>query len=939
MADKKSSFVATPLHRARFGLPRWSNWSLRSKGYVVLLLPLLAMVLAVWLFHATQVRESEAFRLVVHTNDVLSSINRIETALLRAESDLRAFALSGDQQHMQTYRHIKRMMDLHLRDIHMLVSDNPVQLRHAAELKPLVAERLRLLARLEERPEHLRLWELVEKGSRAMAAVTGQIETMRSEEQALLTLRSMRLERIRQWERPFSVAVLVLGLGGGALGMFLFTSGLTRRLRGLEESAGRLERGVALEEPSPARDEIGRLAGHFGNAARRIQKREAELQQARNEAEKRAAEAEEGRRTLEAIMEYLPEGLVIADAPDVHIRMASRYALEFSGGEQAKLLDIPEVLHSSRWKIFDADCQMPMDTRELPLTKAVREGRVVEGGSNCMEDKSGRRLPMHVNAGPIRDRQGNVIGGIVVFRDISDIRQAEEALRRSEGQLRLFVENAPVAIAMFDTQMRYIEASQRWLNNFNLVRQGLRGRSHYETFPELPEHWKQVHRRSLAGAVEGADADRFERADGSVQWTRWETRPWYTAPGVIGGIIIFSEDVTEAVQIREALRQAKQEADAANKAKSEFLANMSHEIRTPMNGIMGMIELALLKDPSCPARGNLELAQKSAHHLLDIINDILDLSKIEAGKLELKSRPLVLRRIVEDVVGTLSLAASRKGVSMHHYIESDVPERLMGDEMRLRQVLMNLVGNAVKFTHEGRILVNVETVLRTDGGRICLRFTVSDTGIGIPEERLGDIFESFSQANIETQTKYGGTGLGLTISKLLVELMGGEVSVRSTPGHGSSFTFTALFGPVSTDQPRAEAGAEVAVKAARSLRILLAEDNPINQLVAQELLESRGHSVTVVENGRAALDALSLKPFDLVLMDVRMPEMGGEEATRRIRAGDIAGVDSGIPIIALTAYALEGDRERFLAAGMTDYLAKPITLEELDRVLERIGME
>ncbi len=938
MAEKDVSFAATPPGRARLGLPRWSNWSLRRKGYVVLLLPLLAMVLALWLFHASQIRETEAFRLVAHTNDVLSSIALIETELLRAESDLRAFALSGDPQHMQTYRHIKRMMDLHLRDIQMLVSDNPVQLRYAAELKPLVAERLRLLALLEERPERLRLRELVEKGSLAMAAVTGQIEAMRSEEQALLTLRSLRLKRIHQWERPFSLIVLILGLGGGALGMFLFTRGLTRRLRGLEASAGRLERGVALEEPIPARDEIGRLASHFCNAARRIQKREAELQQARNEAEKRAAEAEEGRRTLEAIMEYLPEGLVIADAPDVHIRMASRYALEFSGGEQAELLDIPDMLHSERWKIFDSDRQTPLDARDLPLTKAVRESRVVVGDSFYMEDKNGKRLPMHVNAGPIRDRQGNIIGGIVVFRDISDIRQAEEALRRSEGQLRLFVENAPVAIAMFDTQMRYIEASQRWLNDFKLARENLRGRSHYETFPELPEHWKQVHRRSLAGAVEGAEADRFERADGSVQWIRWETRPWYTAPEVIGGIIIFSEDVTSAVRTQEALRQAKQEADEANRAKSEFLANMSHEIRTPMNGIIGMIELALLKDPACPDRSSLELAQKSAYHLLDIINDILDFSKIESGKVELRSRPLSLRQVVEDVVGAFSLAARRKGVAMSHYVESDVPERLMGDEVRLRQVLMNLVGNAVKFTHEGRILVNVETVPQRAGGRICLHFTVSDTGIGIPEDRLEDIFESFSQANLETQTKYGGTGLGLTISKLLVELMGGTISVRSTPGQGSLFTFTIRLDQADADRPQAEIAVKAKSTAARTLRILVAEDNPINQLVAQELLEGRGHRVRVVENGREALEALSREPFDLVLMDVRMPEMGGEEATRRIRAGEVAGADPGIPIIALTAYALEGDRERFLAAGMTDYLAKPITLGDLDRALARIGL-
>ncbi len=372
-------------------------------------------------------------------------------------------------------------------------------------------------------------------------------------------------------------------------------------------------------------------------------------------------------------------------------------------------------------------------------------------------------------------------------------------------------------------------------------------------------------------------------------------------------------------------------ADAANRAKSEFVANMSHEVRTPMNGIIGMA--ALLRDtPLTPEqRDSVETINDSAEALLRILNDILDLSKIEAGKLDLDERDFELQPALQKVVNLLRFKAVEKGIVMDVSVDPEVPPRLRGDPLRLSQVLLNLVNNAVKFSNSGSVRLRVE-----GAGPGLLRFSVSDDGIGIPADKVGSLFQPFTQADATTTRRYGGTGLGLAICRRLVELMGGEIGVESTAGLGSTFWFTARFGvgsePAFHTSAREGDPAEAGLRSGG--RVLLVEDNAVNRKVALRLLAKLGLEATAANNGAEAVEAVRRGGYDAVLMDVQMPVMDGYEATRRIRQLERDGELSGhLPIIAMTANAMQGDEDACLACGMDDYLSKPIQRDLLVRKL------
>ena len=812
--------------------------------------------------------------------------------------------------------------------------------------------------------------------------------------------------------------------------------------------------------------------------------------------------------------------------------------------------------------------------------------------------KDGSQVPVMLTVSALRDAQGKITGFMGMGRDISERRKAERARRESEDRARLFAEHAPAAVAMFDREMRYLIVSRRWLVDYHLKEEEILGRSHYEVFPEIPEHWRDIHRRCLAGAVEREEADIFEHADGWRQWLRWEVRPWHTPEGAIGGIVMLTQDITEQQRMVEALgaseerfrnafefagigmaivgldgrwirvngrvcgmlgyeekdllkitfqelthpedidsdlenvqlllsgecrfyqmekryfhrdghvvwarltaslvrdaagaplhfvsqveditehrrlsenlSRARDQALEASRLKSEFLANMSHEIRTPMNGIIGMTGLLMDTEMTVEQREMGSLIQHSSENLLGIINDILDFSKIEAGKLRINPAEFDLREAVEESLALLAPRAHEKRIELIGDFGEGLDTALLGDSGRFRQVLLNLVGNAVKFTGEGEVVVSVRK-LQEVLGKVTFRCTVSDTGIGIAPEVQDRLFQPFTQADGTTTRRYGGTGLGLAISRQLIGLMGGRIEFESEPGKGSKFWFeltmeqhapvyppAPLALPAGTrlvvvddnetnrkvfagqlaslgvvvdvldnphaviphlesllaagtpcrlmvmdwqmpeldglelamkirahpqlvnlplvmlssagqmGDPRQLAKARFAALLAKPVRagqlrrcllsilgrpgspgaggegaeggrlhVLMAEDNRTNQVVARRMLEKMGHTVDVVSDGKQALEQAGKRTYDCILMDCQMPELDGFEATRRIRAGDVAGLDRRIPIIALTAYAMAEDRLRCLQAGMNDHVIKPVRIEDLHQAFLRCGL-
>jgi PAS domain S-box-containing protein len=444
---------------------------------------------------------------------------------------------------------------------------------------------------------------------------------------------------------------------------------------------------------------------------------------------------------------------------------------------------------------------------------------------------------------------------------------------------------------------------------------------------------------------------RIRRTDGDYQWFKVSVVPFRDNHQHIVSWMACCTDITDLKRIARDLRQARDAAEAASQAKSEFVANVSHEIRTPMNAILGMTELALADNPADAQREYLSIVKSSAEALLQVINDLLDFSKIEAGRLELDSTEFSLRLNMNEVVRALSVRAYRKGIELVCQVRDDVPDALIGAAGRLRQVLVNLVGNAIKFTERGAAVLRVSLehplsppVLTgetpTEPVEAVLCFEIVDTGIGIAPDMQRKIFEAFEQGDNSSTRRYGGTGLGLAIAARLVDLMGGRINVHSESGRGSTFSFTANFtvaptAPLARPVESRMAAAGHRPPPGRHLRVLLAEDNVFNQQVVRLLLSRQGHTVQVVGDGQNALTSLSQGQFDILLLDLHMPRMDGFQVVAELRRRE-RGTGKRLPVIALTARSMVGDRERCLAADMDDHVPKPFHPEELNTAIDRV---
>jgi len=492
-------------------------------------------------------------------------------------------------------------------------------------------------------------------------------------------------------------------------------------------------------------------------------------------------------------------------------------------------------------------------------------------------------------------------------------------------------QHAIVSITDLDGNITY--ANDRFCQISGYSREELLGANHriVKSGFHPPELYAELWHTITQGKVWRSEV-KNRKKDGTHYWVDATIVPLTGANGLPQQYIGIRTDITAIKDMELSLQLATAKAEAANRAKSDFLANMSHEIRTPMNGVIGMTELALDTDLDEEQRAYLTTVQSSAESLMVILNDILDFSKIEAGKLHIEAVDFPLASTLTDILTPIGARATQKGLALIIQLAPDLPDHVLGDFGRIRQILTNLCDNAIKFTAKGSVTVQVQsTPVGEEAFEVHL--SVRDTGIGIPLDKQQGIFEAFSQADNSTTRRFGGTGLGLTISTRLVALMGGRIWVESSPGVGSTFHFTVRMGRgVMPEQAPAPETPQTAL-ALRPLQVLLVEDNPVNQMLSTLLLEKWGHTVVTAENGQEAVDLFPTQHWDIVLMDMQMPVMGGLEATTLIRALEPA--DRHVPIIAVTANAMESDRDACRQAGMDEHLAKPMKATELQEILAR----
>ncbi|NKB55729.1 MAG: PAS domain S-box protein [Alphaproteobacteria bacterium] len=644
---------------------------------------------------------------------------------------------------------------------------------------------------------------------------------------------------------------------------------------------------------------------------------------------RRSAEAElrESEAKLKAILEHANVPVLIKDL-DLNYIMANKAFVD------VRKVPIEEILGKNAYDFQPRDIA-------AEITESDRQ--VIESGQpfeyeNERLDVNGEYKNYFVIKYPVFGDGGKVVALGSMYTDITERKQAEAALQESEALLTSFMDNANAMMFVKDQDGRYLLSNKANADMRGFEPEEMIGKTARELLgAEEAAIYEQTDLQVMETLMPVERETRVRGADGVVRDLFSSKFPVIAENGRFIAIGSVLNDITDQKRVEEELKAAKEEAERVADAKSDFIAVISHEVRTPMNGVLGMARLMLEQPLLEEQRSQVQTIVESSEALLTILNDLLDVSKLEAGKLELETVPFATRSLITDTANVMASRAKEKGLTLELKVAPGMPHALLGDASRLRQILLNLLSNAIKFTDRGKVTVAARG-METLSGAFKLVLSVTDTGIGIPRDEAGKLFSPYFQAAVDVNRERGGTGLGLSICRQLAALMGGEVTLESTLGEGSTFTLAVPL-EVTDDAPlRAAKGARQLGMTADGprLRILMVEDNPINRKVAEGLLAKQGHKVFTAENGQEALKRIAEDdPYDIVLMDRHMPVMDGIEATKRIRAID--GPESTIPIIALTAAATPREIETCLESGMNDVVTKPIDPAQLKDALLRVA--
>ena len=916
--DGLRSFPGAVMKRLSFSPVRlwWADLPLRWKGFTVVLIPLTALICGFASVYAIQRAEESAEDWVLHTSLVLGDLHDTQTAISDAQEAVRGFVISGREDFLALYWKAQATLPQRLSALGGLVKDNADQTKRVNDLHQLVAERLQLLANLIDAArqnnqakvtalENQLLWETRTLRGRLHA----KFNEINQEEDRLQIERSEQLQNVHRMSLMIIAASAVFGLLGGLVAMRLFSRGIVHRIHFIGNNAQRLAKALALEPGTACRDEIGELGRRLEDASCAL------------DSNRHALRESEAR--LQAVLDNALSVIYVKDLDGKFVLVNRAFA---------SLLDISkeEIIGKTGHDLYpanEADVFQKNDRAALEAGMPVQTEEILR-----REDGIHTFISSKV---PLRDANGKIYALCGISTDITQRKQAEDELRQRKHEVeaavhtnQLIMDNSRDVICTTDAAGNFLTVSAACKALWGYKREELIGRAYIDLVfpPDIPKT-EQAAANIMAGGTVSDFENRYVRKDGSLVHVMWSAY-WSAADHIM---FCVAHDITERAQTAAILAAAKAEAERANRAKSEFLSRMSHELRTPLNAILGFAQILELDAKTDADRESVDQILRAGHHLLDLINEVLDLSRIEAGRLSISKEPVELGDVIRECTQLIRPLAEQRHVDLKMSDGETREKYVQADRQRLKQVLLNFLSNAVKYNREGGS-VGISCKPAKDK---TLRLKVRDTGYGMTPENVQRLFKPFERLQADG-TATQGTGLGLALSKRLVELMGGRIGVESTPGKGSLFwiELPQTEAPVQRLQCDGSGSRFNLLQDVDSAEktVLYIEDNLSNLRFIERIFEKepRIKLLTAMQGG-LGLDLARKHCPDLILLDVNLPDIPGSEVLRRLREEKKTG---DIPVVVVSADATARRIKQLMAAGATDYLVKPIEVEKFARVMK-----